>query len=116
MVKPEVGNFRTEGMLAFRAADRVITTPGFALGPMLVCCSTRAVVCSCGLNVPESRGNTLSKGLRARASKPQSAPRSKRLTKLDELIKWIAVVSAGIAISTGLAARTGFAHQKPAPQ
>jgi hypothetical protein len=55
-VKPEVGNLRPAGMLAFRAADRVISNPSFALGPMLVCCSTRAVVCSCGLFVPESRG------------------------------------------------------------
>ncbi len=56
------------------------------------------------------------KGLRARASKPESAPRSKSPTKLAELIKWIAVVSAGIAISTGLAARTGFAHQESTQQ
>jgi CubicO group peptidase (beta-lactamase class C family) len=56
------------------------------------------------------------KGLRARESKPQSVPRSKRLTKRDERIKWIAVVSVGMALSTGLAARTGFAHQEPAPQ
>src|SRR5260370_35136912 len=31
-------------------------------------------------------------------------------------MKWIAVVSAGIAISTGLAARTGFAHQESTQQ
>jgi len=43
-------------MLAFRTADRVISNPRFALGPMLVCCSTTAVVCSWGLIVPESRG------------------------------------------------------------
>ncbi len=58
----------------------------------------------------------MSKGLRARDSKPESVPRSQHLTKLDELIKWIAVVSAGLALSTGLAARTGLAHQEPAPQ
>ena len=58
----------------------------------------------------------MSKGLRARAPKPESVPRSRRLTKLDERIKWIAVVSAGLALSTGLAARTGLAHQEPQPQ
>src|SRR6266853_4468758 len=58
----------------------------------------------------------MSKGLKARAPKPESVPRSRRLTKLDERIKWIAVVSAGLALSTGLAARTGFAHQEPQPQ
>jgi hypothetical protein len=42
-------------MLAFGAADRVISNPRFALGSMLVCCSTRAVGRSCGLIVPESR-------------------------------------------------------------
>src|SRR6202030_1280140 len=56
----------------------------------------------------------MSNRLSARQSKPESVPRSKPLTKLDELIKGIAVVSAGIALSTGLAARTGFAHQEPA--
>lgn len=55
---------------------------------------------------------------RARESKPESVPRSKPLTKLDELIKWIAVVSAGIALSSGLAARTAAcsANQQPAHQ
>ena len=43
-------------MLALRAADRVISSPRFALGPMLVCFGTRAIVCSCGLIVPESTG------------------------------------------------------------
>jgi hypothetical protein len=54
--KPEAGNLRPAGMLAFGAADRVIGNPRFALGSMLACCSTRAVGCSCGLIVPESRG------------------------------------------------------------
>src|SRR5882762_11125409 len=58
----------------------------------------------------------MSKGLRARRSKPESVPRSLPLTKLDELVKWIALVSAGIALSTGLGARTGFAQQEPAQQ
>jgi len=57
----------------------------------------------------------MSKRSRARESKPESVPRTKPLTKLDGLIKWIAVVSAGIVISTGLAAwtATGSAHQEP---
>src|SRR6202521_6135057 len=58
----------------------------------------------------------MSKGLTARESKPESAPRSKALTKLDELIKWIAVVSVGLGLSTGLAARNGLAHEEPAQQ
>src|SRR5258708_35361890 len=58
----------------------------------------------------------MSKGLRARDSKPESVPRSQHLTKLDELIKWVAVVWAGVALSTGVAARTGLAHQEPQPQ
>src|ERR1700738_3389363 len=58
----------------------------------------------------------MSKELTARESKPESAPRSKPLTKLDELIKWIAVVSAGLGLSTGLAARNGLAHEEAAQQ
>jgi CubicO group peptidase (beta-lactamase class C family) len=58
----------------------------------------------------------MSKGWRARRSKPESVPRSSPLTKLDELVKWIALVSAGIALSTGLGARTGFAQPEPAQQ
>jgi hypothetical protein len=43
-------------MLALRAADRVISNPRFAPGPMLVWFGATAVVCSCGLIVPESTG------------------------------------------------------------
>jgi len=60
----------------------------------------------------------MSKGSRARESKPESFPMGKPLTKLNALTGWIAVVSAGIALSTGLAIpnSAGSAHQEPAQQ
>jgi CubicO group peptidase (beta-lactamase class C family) len=57
----------------------------------------------------------MSKPSRARESKPESVSVTKPLTKLDELIRWVAVVSTGIVLSTGLAAwtATGPSHQEP---
>jgi CubicO group peptidase (beta-lactamase class C family) len=61
----------------------------------------------------------MSKRSKARESNRESLPRSKRLTKLDELIQWTAVVLAGIALSVGLAAAqaaNGSAHREPRQQ
>src|SRR5258708_3648768 len=61
----------------------------------------------------------MSENSRARELNRESLPRSKRLTKLDELIRWTAMISAGIALSVGLAAAqasNGSAHREPGQQ
>src|ERR1700721_4798533 len=57
----------------------------------------------------------MSKPSRARERKPESVSVTKPLTKLDELVRWVAVVSPGIGLSTGPAAwtATGPSHQEP---